>query len=164
MTENNYVNTTRVYLKNYSRMKIAIANKTELADTLKKLLAQEPAAQTIKYDDTIHSTNNELTSVESSVARRESDLQKLQVIENDILRLTCKVNQVERALNGLNDTDKHIITAYYIQEQSWRNIAQSMYVSERSIREKANIAVRKIAEMIFGTSAMKSKYKNIMNE
>ena len=68
----NYVNTTRLYLKNYNKFKTAIINLNDDVEALEETLREnEPSAPIAKYGDEPAGGTNELTVVERYATKRE---------------------------------------------------------------------------------------------
>lgn len=156
----NFINTTRLYLKNYNKFKTAIINLNDDIEALEaELRENEPTAPIAKYGDEPTGGSNELTVVEQYAARREACYDKIIETKKNIASLKRIIKKIDRALDCMDYTDSEIIKEYYFKRKTWREIGQKYYFTEQWARTRGNKAIKQIAEMMFGFEAMPEQLK-----
>lgn len=139
-----------MYLKNYNKYKIMIDNLTDEIKEIEQKLDYEPTASVARYNDNIASTNKELTSVEAVTAQRESYILEIKQLEYRLNSIAMIIRKIDRAMTGLTKIDKNIIVKYYLEEYTWREIAQQYCYSLSWIKKRAIQAIKQLSDMIFG--------------
>lgn len=146
---NDYVSMTRRYLKNYNKLKITIVNLTEEVNAQKELLQGESIAIS-HYGSELGGGSAELNATEAAADRRDKTKRKIVELENNIAEIQRIINKIERALEGLNDSDHDIVKGYYIDGYSWRQLGIKNYCTEKWARDRGNKALKEVAFMVFG--------------
>lgn len=150
---NDYIQTTKNYLKRYSQFKATVSNKREQIELLKLELTNEEAdinAPIAQYGEKVGHGTPELNGVESAAARYEGIEKKIKRLQVEIKRLEHICNMIANSLQMLPVKDRKLIECYYFQHMSWREIADIDYITEKWAAEKGARAVREIAGMLFG--------------
>lgn len=150
---NDYVQTTRRYLKNYHQFRITADNMRDDIQFLQQIQDTDISAPISKYGDQPNGGMPELNSVESSAERRIAREKEIKEKQISVESIEQTLRKVDRALNGLSDSDYNLIHGHYIDGKEWSKIAEEQYISEKWARERAGKAIRQMAGMIFGLKA-----------
>ncbi|WP_300347586.1 sigma-70 family RNA polymerase sigma factor [Clostridium sp.] len=101
----------------------------------------------------------ELERILSSYRVMKADIEDLKFREIEegislnceIKRLQSKINRIDNALNVLDTKERAIIEERYLEgmgRQSWKLIAESLFLSERWCHEKKKTALIKLEKVI----------------
>ena len=151
---NDYVTATREYLRRYREFEATVANLREEAAAQEALLKIETAAPIAKYGDNPGGGTSELNAVEAAAARKiniEATIAKITREANNIERVLRKV---DRALEALTAQERQLVTGYYIDRKSWRDLSIDHYMTEKWARTCGGKAIKRLARMIFGNEAI----------
>lgn len=151
---NDYISMTRSYLKSYNQFKITIENLNDEIAAQERLLETDVTAGISKYGDEPGGGTPELNSVESAAYRHEMIIKRISEMELNVTSIKRILRKVDRAIEGLSEENRQLITDYYIEGMSWRQIGTANYLTEKWARDKGNKAIKEIAKMIFGPVAM----------
>lgn len=128
-------------LKNYKMMKINIENIEEKIEFTKG----DIGLKGIVYDGISTSPTNEIkSSVETTVL---SIQEEVHFLTRNIERLTMTIESVDRALEGLEETERNVVIEKYVNAKQWWEVASIVRYSERHCK---NIRKRAIDKMIVG--------------
>lgn len=145
---NDYLRSTRAYLKNYRKMQSAITywknERREIEDRL-----QSVGAATAKYGDMPSGGYSELNNLERQAEDRLKLRKQLDTIEHDIYELSGLIRKLDNAVATLDNDMREAIRMHYIDGKTWYDVADSQFCSYESMRQKGNRAVRDIARLIF---------------
>ena len=144
-----YIGKTVYYLKNYNQFKISVKNLEEDIEVLQQTMQLEAVAPIAKYgDDITAGGNSELTAKKAQYKAKIVELQNRLEIINRIIK------KVDRSIEGLEDEEKRIVISFYLDNKTWREIAQRNYISEQWAKKCRNKAVRRLSRMLFGLTAI----------
>lgn len=141
----NYYRATEKYLYNYRALKANIENiKTQIGE-----LDYNPI-QSTSYDH-ISNGNRRKSTVENTVINLDERRSELNERKR---KLRARIERIDRAIEALNGTEKHIIENWYFKGKQWWQIAHEVKYSERHCRRLKTNAVNKISVGLFGLPAM----------
>lgn len=83
-----------------------------------------------------------------------SNVEKLDYIRHCMRRTKDTIDNIERALEVLNDEERSIIQLRYLEGCQWYNIAYKVKYNERWCREIRRRAMYKMAICIYGDTAV----------
>lgn len=152
---NDYIQTTKSYLRKFKQFKATAENKREKVALLRDEMARADAdinAPIAQYGEKMGTGHQELNGVEAKAARRESVYQMINTLEIEAGRLEHICNMVERSLEMLGTADRNLIEMHYFEGMSWRQVAAQEYLTEKWVSKKGAGVVREIAKMIFGSA------------
>jgi len=155
---NDYIRATKSYLRKLNQFKATAENRRELIEIWENELTHaenDIAAPIAQYGEKAGHGTPELNTVEMSAAKRELLSKKITRGKNELRRLEHIIRCVERSLSMLEKQDQEMIRAYYLDGESWSDIATRFYLSEKWAAEKGRRAVREIAGMLFGSEVVK---------
>lgn len=139
----NYYKDTEYMLYNYKMMKISIENmRNEI-----EYLNQNDGMAGISYDGISTSPTNECKSATENIAL--SNMEKMHYLERMIQRATLKIESIDRALEGLDKTERAVIEEKYINNKQWRQVAYKVGYGERHCKRLRTEAIKKMALGIF---------------
>lgn len=149
---NDYVETTKEWLRKYNQFKIIISNIDDDIADCQSLLRNESVAIS-HYGDEPGGGSGELNSTESAANRRIK-------IEKHILDSTRNkaeieriIRKIDRSLAGLSDADCDLVKGHFIDGYSWGQLGNKSYCTEKWARDKGNKALKEVAFMVFGVCA-----------
>lgn len=157
---NDYTLTVKRWLKSYNRFSITIENLQEgIADKQHKL-DHDVNAPVSRYDAVAGGTS-ELNTVERAADRHMHVRQEIEDMKQSIFEIQASMRKIDRALDGLNETDRRLVEGHYFQGMAWEQLGSEMFYSEKWARERAGKAVREMAIMIFGPKAAGQKGRQL---
>lgn len=151
---NDYVETTKRWLKNYSRFALTIENLQEEIQHKREMMQMDVAAPIARYDNMPSGGMPELNAVEMAAQRHMEWERDIADLEQGIEEIKLYQRKIDRALQGLNETGRHLIEGHYMQHKTWLTLGEELYYSEKWAREKALEAIKQMAFMIFGAKAV----------
>ena len=153
---NDYTLTVKRWLKSYNRFSITIENLQENIADKERELDHDVNAPVSRYDAVAGGTS-ELNTVERAADRHMHIRQEIEDMKQSILDIQSSMRKVDRALEGLGETERHLVEGHFLQGMSWEQLGDEMYYSEKWARERAGKAVKEMAIMIFGPKAAGNK-------
>lgn len=135
------------YLHKYRRMNTRLANIEDEIATIKAILADVSVAIS-RYGTEPGGGSSELNAVESAANQRLKVSQRLHELERERLELSGLLTRIDRALDMLDDRDRYIVKAHYIDGMRWQDIAMHCYYSEHGVRNRAYRALSAISDMV----------------
>lgn len=151
---NDYVQTTKEYLKHYHEFKATIDNLNEDIEAQERLLNQNPSAPTPKYGDDTGGGKSELTPVEREAEKRIAIQTNIENKRQEVERIERALRKVDRALEALPGQDRKLVEGYYLQNKSWKELSIEYFMTEKWTRITAGKAIKRMAGMIFGNAAV----------
>ncbi|MGJ0848168.1 hypothetical protein ACR77J_15870 [Tissierella praeacuta] len=145
--EHNYYKETEYLLYNYKMFQISIKNMQNEIESLEK----EDGTSAINYSGVQTSPTNKFSSSTESTALSISE--RIDYLEHSIKRTKSKLDRIDKAIEGLTEKEKDIITKKYIEGKQWYVVAYNVSYSERQCRNIRTKAIKKIAIGIFGEVA-----------
>lgn len=137
--KNKYYKQTENLLYNYKMFQISIENMRNEIEELKK----EDGLGAINYDTEPISPTFKFSSTTEDVAISISE--KIDYLEHSIRRMESKIQAIDKAIEGLNEEEKCIISNRYIDGQQWYIVAYKVGYSERHSKRIRTDAIIKIA-------------------
>lgn len=128
-------------LYNYKMLKISIENKQQEIEYLK----EEDGLSGISYDDISTSPTNKFSSSTEDTAL--SNTEKIHYLEHSIEGIRRQIESIDRAMEGLTDTERIVIQEKYINSKQWWQVSSVVHLGERQCR---NIRKAAIEKMIIG--------------
>ena len=150
---NDYIITTRHWLRHYNRFKASIDCMNGDLRILEASAKEEEAAPIAHYGDTPAGGQSELNSIEKAVDRKIKQQRMITQIKADIAELQRMISKIDRAMETLDDDSRGIIQECYIDGYSWLQVGLQHHLSESGARKKGNRALEDIALVIFGIKA-----------
>lgn len=147
---NDYVQTTKRWLKNYNKFRITIENLQDDIASLRKQNETDANAPIAKYGDSLGGGTPELNTVETLAYRHSVREAEIAEKEQSIEAIERTMRKIDRAFDGLDGTDYALVHGYYIENKPWELVGSENFFSEKWAQERGSRAVRKMAEMIFG--------------
>ena len=145
---NDYVQTTRGYLKRYNQFRVAVANLEDDIDGMERALSRDIVALPTKDGGRSRDDPPEINTAET--ARCEKISLRIQEAQESIDSISRILRKIERAIEALDEEKKKLIRGHYIEGKSWRRLALENYLTEKWASEKARRAVKEMSFMIFG--------------
>lgn len=142
-----YYKETEYLLYNYKMFEISINNMEMEIDYLKK----EDGSKGLSYDSIPTSKTYKINSSTEDTAL--SITEKIDYIEHSIKRMQSKIDSLNKALKGLSDVEKDVITKKYISGKQWFVVAYEVNFCERQCRNIRTDAIKKIALGMYGDVA-----------
>lgn len=147
---NDYVATTRRWLKNYQSFKVTIENLTDDIDTLAQMNRLDVAAPISKYGDEPGGGTPELNNVERSAEKHIQREKRMAEKRQSIETLELTIRKVDRAIANLSDTEARLVKGHFLENLAWDELGAEFGYTEKWARTHGGKAVRLMAEMIFG--------------
>jgi len=154
---NDYVQTTKQYLRHYVEFKATVANLNDEIMAQEQLLGLQPAAPVPKYGDDTSGGQGELTPIEAAAEKRIEASKRLEQKRKEVEQIQRTVRKIDRALDTLTEQERSLIEGHYFNKLSWLSLATRFYVSEKWASKVANRVIKRMAEMIFGNVAVPSQ-------
>ena len=151
---NDYVNTTRGWLKRYNQFVVTAENMRDEIAANKKIMEADVSAPCAKYGDEPGGGTSELNTVEAAASRHEYLNQRIAEAQSTIDEIERILRTINRTIDGLPKDDGKLIRDHYIDRKSWRDISNEVYLTEKWARDRGNKAIKEMAKMIFGIKAM----------
>lgn len=126
------LNDVESWLYNYKSIKVAIENLQVEYDSI-----EEPTLSGIGYDNEGGKSNKFNSTVENHLSRRD-------VLSARVNSMTRKLEQFDRALKVLNETEYKIINNFYIENKRYYEFIHELGCGERSCKRMKNKALEKI--------------------
>ena len=148
---NDYVQTTKEYLRRYKEFRATIENLNDEIEAQEQELAIDVAPPIPKYgDDTRTGGSGELNAVESAAARRIRLGESVREKRAEVEKIERTLRKIDRALETLPAQEKKLVVGYYINRESWRDLSMSLFMTEKWASHLGNKAVKSLACIIFG--------------
>jgi hypothetical protein len=149
---NDYVETTRRYLRSYAQLQITVKNLTDDIEASKAMLQDESVAIS-RYGGEPGGGSGELNATESAANRRIKITEHIAEMERDKAEIERVLRKVDRAMDGLGDADRDLVQGHFIDGYSWSQLGNKSYCTEKWARDKGNKALKEVAFMVFGVCA-----------
>ncbi len=150
---NDYIKTTKQYLKSYNQFKAAIENIQKEIEFQTKIM-NEVSTPISRYGAELGGGTGELTQVEAAATQRERIEEKIRSMKLDQMEIVNVLDKVDRAIDALDKDDKRLIDGYYKERMNWMDLSIELYMTEKWARERANKAIKGMAFTIFGPAAL----------
>ena len=154
---NDYVITTKQYLKNFHQFRTTVENLKQMIEDTKQECV--PAAPIASYSDMPRGGVSELNAVESNVSANIMRKNNILAMERDVEHIEKLLDKLNRSIDSLSSEDKQLIEDVFVKCKSWREVSESRYISEKWAREKTNAVIKDIARMMFGVYAVPQNEK-----
>lgn len=149
---NDYVNTTRNYLRNFKLYSEYLDNARHMLADIDRQLATE-SVKTSRYGNEPGGGFSELNGVEVSATRRMDLQQSRDNICSQMFELEGVLGNISRALLKLSEDKRKLIKGYYFDRLPYTDLAGINHYTDRWCRKLIRQAEREIAVMIFGPKA-----------
>ena len=149
---NDYVAKVKRWLKAYNMFTITIENLQENIADKERELDYDVNAPVSRYDD-VAGGKSELTTLQRAADPHKHIRQEIEDMKQSIFEIQASIRKIDRALDGLSETDRRLIEGHYFQGMAWEKLGSELFYSEKWARERAGKAVREMAIMIFGPKA-----------
>lgn len=131
-------------LKKYKMIQITIENLEQEINYVK----EDTELRGISYDGISTSPTNEIKSiVESTVL---GNIEKMEYLEHLIKRHKIDIDKLEKALGGLEEIERQIVTEKYCEGKQWYVVSYNASCSESTAKRYRRDAIKKMAIAIFG--------------
>ena len=132
-------------LYNYKMLKISIENMKEDIEYLDK----EDGLKGISYDGTSTSKTNDTSDIVADVVLSKSE--KRHYLEHQIECNQREIDSIDRAMEGLTDIERKIITEKYINSNQWWQVASKVCYSESWCKQLRGKAINKLIIGVYGS-------------
>lgn len=151
---NDYVSTIVRYLKTYNNLTVWLENmRAEKVGKEQVLLAID--APIASYSLTAGCGGGDGGSrVEGDVEKRIVIEEKVKELDINIREVETTISKVDRALDGLDDESKQVVSMRFVDKRKWQYIAMTMHCSEKSCRNISEKALEQLSVMVFGPRAL----------
>ncbi|WFD08728.1 hypothetical protein [Tepidibacter hydrothermalis] len=140
---------TEWMLYNYKMLKVSVEN---LKSEIQELKMDTVGTGAIRYDKEKSSpTYNIVCTTEEEAI---SNIERINRLENQIMKIQNKINKVDRGLSALNEKERTIIESRYITGLQWWQVASIVKYNERWCREKRKVAIGKLSLGLFGDTSV----------
>ncbi|WP_427340634.1 sigma factor-like helix-turn-helix DNA-binding protein [Caloranaerobacter sp. DY30410] len=143
-----YYRATEKLLYNYKMLKVSIENMKAEIEELKK----ESGITGINYEGEKTSETHKITQPTEEQSLRNITQEYL--LRKRIEITQNKIDRIDRALEGLNETERKIVVMRYIEGMQWFKIAYEVNYNERWCKELRKRAIEKLAIGIYGYTAL----------
>ncbi len=133
-------------LKNYTMMQASIENIKDEIEYLKK----EDGMTGINYDGISTSPTYRFSSSVEDTALSNSE--KIHYLELQIEGIQRQIDRLDRAIKGLNETERIIIRGKYIEGLQWWQVAGQVRYSERHCKRIRTEAIERLIIGMYGES------------
>jgi hypothetical protein len=135
---NDYIATTRRWLKNYNKFKVSVENmEQDIKDHERALqMHLDMGAPIAKYGDSPGGGTPELNAVESSADIRIKREKAILRIRENALEIQHIIDKLDRSIAELADEDRTIVTECFIERKSWLQIGRNHHYSEKWARDR----------------------------
>jgi DNA-directed RNA polymerase specialized sigma subunit len=132
------INEIESFLYNYKSIKLAIENlKMELENFDGTVIGA------IEYKESTGKTNKFNSAVENKLSRKET-------LKDRIKHMETKINQIDKSLAILPDTEREVIENFYIEGKCYFQFCNELRLSERTTQRIKNRALNKIIISLYG--------------
>ena len=131
-------------LSNYKMYKISIENLEIEIEYIK----EEDGLKGIGFEGISTSPTNVTSDITSDTVL--SKMEKIEYLERTIEQNRRKVESIDKALEGLEDTERIVVIERYIEAKQWWQVASKVCYSESYSRTLRRKAVNKMVIGIFG--------------
>lgn len=145
-----YIRETKRLLQNYNKMKVAALNLTEEIKAQENLLRDESIASVRYGEDGVQSGRGEFTTVEAAAVRRLRIVEHVEDMRRRLDEITATMRAVDNALELLDEVEKEVIRARYMDGMTWAEAARHVSYTERWAKVRGRKALRDVALMLFG--------------
>ena len=125
-------------------LQISIQNMKQEIEYLEK----EDGLSGISYDGISTSPTNLCKSATEGIAL--SNMEKIHFIEHSIERATRQIEKIDRAMEGLEETEQIVIRERYINARQWWKVAGEVKYGERHCKRIRTEAISKLVIGIYG--------------
>lgn len=139
--------------KNYKRVEAMLYNykntKAEIKILKRKLEVYENNYEGIRglsYDEKSTPTNKFNSDVENEVIKRAEEIQKL---KNEIRLKEIEIENIDDAINVLDERAAYVITEFYIKRRQLKVISSEVHLNENYSSDYKSSIINKIANLIF---------------
>ena len=149
---NDYIATTRRWLKDYNRFLVCVDGMRDDMKLLQDKLASDPAmaAPIAKYEDMPGGGTPELQTVEKAAADRIKMEERLQQLRTDVAEIERKIKKLDDAMDTLETETRAIVEEHFIDGYNWFHVGCTHSISESWARKRGNRALADITFLIFG--------------
>jgi len=139
-------------LYNYKLIKASIENNKLRLENL-ELEDLEDGVSAITYGEPSSKTNKFNSVVENATIKNIDAKERVKKgLEKTIAREQNKLKMIDNALSVLNETEKEIITLFYIEDMTWVQVSMKTNYSTSWCQELRCKAMDKILFIINGTT------------
>lgn len=157
MTKEQLILLLKNYKENKAKLKLKLREKENILRKIESLKNVTLSVTSYEENSDIHSKNIITDKVGNKASDNldvEADLKiELEKVEDEIRKLSLRVEDVEIRLEGLKYKEREILTAYYIEGRSPIEIGKELYFrlfsqtrSERTIQKIIERATEKISK------------------
>lgn len=95
------------------------------------------------------------TNAISNITQRTAlyNLDERNKLEKKIQKAQMDIDRIDRALEGLNDTQRNIVEGFYIGNLMWWQVAYGVKYSESHCKKVGARAIRELVKGIYGTKS-----------
>lgn len=152
---NDYLKLTKDYLRNYPYYKQAVKSiSDDIKDIQTRLSYESPKITT--YGENTGGGYKELNGTEQAAEKRIWLERQCEELRENRRQLQTQIDKVDTAMSKLSTEDREIVELFYFDKLTHRNLAQRIYISERSSKRHVQKATEGIALMLFGIDTQRN--------
>lgn len=149
MTKEDLILLLKHYKENKAKLKLKLREKEIILRKIESLKNVSLSATSYEENSDIHSKNIITDKVGNKASNNldiEADLKmELEVIENEIKELNIKLEEIDIRLEVLKNKEKEILLNYYMEKNTYQEIADRF---NRTLRNIQDIVKKSIEKMV----------------
>ena len=152
---NDYLRITREYLRNYIQHQQAVKTLTDDIEDLRKELSDTAGKTTASYSAQAGGAYQELTGTERMADTRMNlrvRIAELYAYRHDVIE---HLERMDQAIRSLELEEKKMVELFFYERKSYKEISESINLSERSCQRRVGSIVQQVAKVVFGELANK---------
>lgn len=151
MTKEQLILLLRKYKENKSKLRLKLREKERKLRDLERIKEAELKSGENDVNSGIRSKNSVTDKVgnfASSTVDRENDLKlEIESLQKEIDELSANLEEVDIRLDALKEKEKKILIDYYIEGNTYEQIANRLEKTHRNIQEIVKKSLEKIAKI-----------------
>ncbi len=150
---NDYLRITREYLRSYIQHQQAVKILTDDIDDIRGELSGKCGKMTASYSGQPGGGFQELTGPERTVDTHVNlrvRIAELYAYRRDVME---HLESMDRAIRSLTEEEQQMVKYFFHERKSYKDIAETLNLSERSCQRRVSHIVRQVAKSIFGALA-----------
>ena len=155
MTKQQLILLLKQYKENKARLKLKLREKERILRQLESIKEIDLKTSNLELNSDIRSKNSisdKVGNYATDNTDKEHDLRlELEALEQEIIELNSKIEEIDIRLEGLRKRDKEILIAYYVEGYTYKDIGNIIYYnlyqqtrSEDTIKKMIQRATEKI--------------------
>lgn len=151
MTKDQLILLLRKYKENKSKLRLKLREKERKLRDLEKIQEAEIKSGENDINSGIRSKNSisdKVGNFASNTADKEKELKlEIESLQKEIDEISANLEEVDIRLDALKNKEKQILIDYYIEGNTYEQIANKLNKTHRNIQEIVKNAIEKIANI-----------------